>query len=195
MTYGKNRRLRRTGLWSLLLAFGCAGGDAARDGLADESAVAGAEGPEGTPAAATSPGGPGVTTGVVAGTPPGGLAQWIDEIRTAVDTLPALAEQNPAAAKNQALQLYVGRQEYIEIYYGTTGRAVKDAALAEAVMTAETRFHELLRTVNTPDGSVDTSALAAAASALAAQYDRVLERAAALQLDVDQLVLAAGGTR
>jgi hypothetical protein len=87
----------------------------------------------------------------------------------------------------------VGRQEYIEIYYGTTGRAVKDAALAEAVMTAEARFHDLLRTVNTPDGSVDAGALGSAAAALSGQYDRVLARAGELGVDTERLVLAGGG--
>jgi hypothetical protein len=141
------------------------------------------------PGAETSPGSGGAD-GLIQGTPAGGLGNWIEEIRTGLDTLPELASRDPAAAKNQALLLYVGRQEYIEIYYGTTGRAVKDAELAESVMTAEARFHELLQVVNQPDGSIDGGALGKAAQALDRQYDRVLGRARELELDTNRLELA-----
>jgi hypothetical protein len=111
-----------------------------------------------------------------------------------VDTLAALAARDAAAAKNQALLLYVTRQEYIEIYYGNVGRAVTDSTLAESVMTAETRFHELLQVANPPAGAIDGAALRKAVSALDAQYDLVLARARELDLDLGQLRLAPGGS-
>jgi len=164
--------------------------NAAGGTAAAEPAVTGVQAP-----AQSAAGADGLVDGLVEGTPAGGLGRWIGEVRSGLDSLPELARRDPAAAKNQALLLYVTRQEYLEIYYGTTGRAVKDAALAEAVMTAEARFHDLLRAVNTPAGGIDTFALTHAAAALGTQYDRVLQRAGALGIDPARLQLAAGGPR
>lgn len=164
---------------SLLVLGACAPADA-------DPAEGSAEAP-----AATSPA---ADTTLFAGTPAGGMEQWIGEIRAGVDSLPELAERDPAAAKNLALTLYVSRQEYVELYYGTTARAARDAELNEAVMTAEARFHDLLRVVNTPEGAIDTAALEAAGSALSEQYEVVLERARALGIDTSRLVLAGGAS-
>ena len=169
------------------VAAGCARGEPEPAGQGGEPGAGTSPGP-GAPAEG------GAADGLVAGTPAGGLERWIAEIRSGVDTLPALAARDAAAAKNQALLLYVTRQEYIEIYYGNVGRAVKDSSLAESVMTAETRFHELLQVANPPAGAIDGAALRKAAGALAAQYDRVLERARELDLDLGQLRLAPGGS-
>jgi hypothetical protein len=168
--------------------------EAARPNLA-APAVAAAESEAATTAGGMAAAPAGSAGGVVQGTPPGGLGGWIGEIRSGLDTLAALARRDAAAAKNQALMLYVTRQEYIEIYYGTIGRAVKDEALAEAVMTAETRFHELLTVANQPDGTMDESALRSAAQALEDQYDRVLARAKELKLDLSKLRLAVGAVQ
>jgi len=158
------------------------------------SAEAGEERAAGTsPVIREAEGGAANGEGLVSGTPAGGLGQWIAEVRAGLDTLPELAARDAAAARNEALLLYVNRQEYIEIYFGTTGRAVKDARLAEAVVTAEARFHELLTTVNALDRAIDVGALRAAASRLSEEYDRVLGRAAELRLDLDALALEPGG--
>ncbi|HSJ14703.1 MAG TPA: hypothetical protein VK939_09810 [Longimicrobiales bacterium] len=138
--------------------------------------------------------GAGADASLLAGTPEGGLERWVGEIRAGVDSLPALAARDASAAKNIALNLYVARQEYIELYYGTTARAVSDAELNEAVMTAEARFHDLLRVVNTPDGAIDTAALREAGAALGAEYDRVMARARVLGVDLTRPV-AVGGSR
>jgi hypothetical protein len=153
-------------------------------GCAEPDADAGA----GAPAAeATSPAAG--DTALYPGTPEGGLELWIGEVRAGVDSLPELASRDASAAKNVALNLYVGRQEFIELYYGTTARAARDAELNESVMTAESRFHDLLRVVNTPDGAIDTAALRDAGAALGAEYDRVLARARALDVDVTRPVV------
>ncbi|NJD09558.1 MAG: hypothetical protein FIB01_03600 [Gemmatimonadetes bacterium] len=131
--------------------------------------------------------------GLAAGTPAGGREGWIGEVRAGLAGMPELAERDPAAAKNRALQLYVTRQEYIEMYYGTAGRAVRGTELAEAVVTAESRFHALHRGLNPPDGRVDVRAVGPAAGALRDQYDLVLQRARQLGLDARRLRLPAGG--
>jgi len=112
-----------------------------------------------------------------------------------VSEIPAEARRDPSAAKNRALLLYVTRQEYIEIYYGATGRAVKDSALADAVTTAEARFHELLQTLNPAAGPVAVDSLGAEVRSLDRQYERVLARAQALGVALDRLELGAGVSR
>jgi hypothetical protein len=151
-----------------------------------ETAAVEAEAPASAPA--------GADTALYAGTPDGGLEHWIGEIRAGVDSLPGLAARDAASAKNVALNLYVTRQEYIELYYGTTARAAQDAQLNESVMTAESRFHDLLRVVNTPDGAIDTTALRQAGAALAAEYDRVLARARALNVDLARPAVGGGAS-
>jgi hypothetical protein len=136
----------------------------------------------------------GADTALYAGTPEGGLERWIGEIRAGVDSLPGLAARDAASAKNVALTLYVTRQEYIELYYGTTARAARDPELNASVMTAEARFHDLLRMVNTPDGAIDTTALRQAGGALAAEYDRVLARARTLNVDLARPVVGGGAS-
>lgn len=171
-------------------ALGCA-----RAETRDRNAEAASPGHDSLPAggAAVVPGGGPSASGEVPGTPEGGLERWVDEVRSGVAGLPELASRDPAAAKNQALQLYVTRQEYIEIYYGSGGRAVRDAALAEAVTTAESRFHDLLRILNPASGGVDCAAVRPAVGALNDQYDRVLRRARELGVDLGRLELPAGG--
>jgi hypothetical protein len=169
----------------LVAATACAPGDG--DAAPGTAGAAPASEQSTEPAAAAD-------TTVVAGTPEGGLERWIGEIRAGVDSLGDLAERDAAAAKNVALNLYVTRQEFIELYYGTTARAAKDAVLNEAVMTAEARFHDLLRVVNTPDGAIDTRLLRESAGAMDAQYDRVLARARELELDLSRPVAPGGAS-
>src|SRR5690606_30179442 len=52
------------------------------------------------------------------GLPPGGLEDWIADVRRGLAALPDQAATDPAAARVAAIELYAGRQEYIEIYYG-----------------------------------------------------------------------------
>lgn len=182
---------------ALVIAMGCARPEQV-DGKAASAFADSAARSAGAPAAVPREATAGARSGpaspsLVPGTPSGGLAQWIGEVRTGLAGVAEQVKRDPAAAKNQALQLYVTRQEYIEIYYGTAGRAVRDAVLAAAVTAAEARFHELLKVLNPPDGRVVATALPEVARALNEQYDVVLRRARELGVDVARLQLASGG--
>jgi hypothetical protein len=117
--------------------------------------------------------------GIIAGTPPGGLENWVQDIRDGTATLPELAATDPAAAQKAALDLYIGRQEYIEMYWGEGGRVSAGGPLGEAVMAAEARFHELMQALPGSGGKTDVNKVRTAVAALAAQYDAVLTAAKA----------------
>ncbi|MGH7501177.1 MAG: hypothetical protein ACREL7_05400 [Longimicrobiales bacterium] len=130
--------------------------------------------PEDGRAAAATEDGP---TALIAGTPPGGLADWVSDIRAGTRGIEAIAAEDPTMAQRTALDLYVGRQEYLEMYYGTNGRLSIGVAeaLGIAVMENEARFHELLQLLAaTP---VDTAAVRVKRDELHAQMDRVLAEA------------------
>jgi hypothetical protein len=114
---------------------------------------------------------------LIQGTPPGGLVDWIADIREGTSGIEVLAAEDATGAQRRALDLYVTRQEYLELYYGTNGRISSGVAveLGEAVMENETRFHEMLQLLAvTP---VDTAAVRVKREELHAQMDRVLEQA------------------
>src|SRR5687767_13502111 len=56
--------------------------------------------------------------GLIPGTPNGDLDNWIADIRTGITEVARLAATDVAAAQRKALDLYVTRQEYSEMYYG-----------------------------------------------------------------------------
>ena len=91
--------------------------------------------------------------GLIPGTPPGDEGDWIADIRNGIADIPELAAKDAAAAQKKALELYVTRQEYSEMYYGVNGRNKATPELAEAIATAETRFHDLMKLLSstTPD--------------------------------------------
>lgn len=128
--------------------------------------------------------------GLIKGTPDGDLDRWVADIRAGIAPLPAQSRTDAAAAGRQALDLYIGRQEYIEMYYGDGGRLNASAALGAEVEAAETRFHELMKLFNAPP--VESAAVAAAVKALDAQQVRVLEewRRGKARLDRDALAAA-----
>src|SRR5919106_6276136 len=72
----------------------------------------------GAPAAA----GNAVTDSLIPGTPPGDLGEWVADIRNGIAGVPKLVASDAAAAQRAALDLYVTRQEYAEMYYGVDGR-------------------------------------------------------------------------
>jgi len=84
---------------------------------------------------------PGADGERIPGTPDGGLADWIDDIRATLDHLPV---DSPAVARQRVLDAYLGRQEFIEMYYGAGGRLAPRAELVASVDEAEARFHELM---------------------------------------------------
>ncbi|HUP88951.1 MAG TPA: hypothetical protein VM100_06365 [Longimicrobiales bacterium] len=83
--------------------------------------------------------------GLIPGTPAGDEGDWVADIRKGISLIPAMVEKDPAAAQKKALELYVTRQEYSEMYYGANGRNKATAELATAITTAEERFHDLLK--------------------------------------------------
>ena len=91
--------------------------------------------------------------GLIPGTPTGDLGDWVKDIREGIAKLPALARTNVAAAQSRALELYVTRQEYNEMYYGVNGRTKVSEELAKEIATAEERFHELLQLLGTKNPS------------------------------------------
>jgi hypothetical protein len=124
--------------------------------------------PEPTPQTAPPP-----SSDLVAGTPQGDVEEWIADVRAGMD---AVLSGDPAAVHRRVLDLYVSRQEYIEMYYGPGGRMSPPQGLADAVKLAETRFHEVMRLT----GSTPTAAkqeLTKAVNELKAQYDTVLAHA------------------
>jgi hypothetical protein len=115
-------------------------------------------------------------SGVIAGTPPGGLEDWVAAIREGLAGLPGVVAADTAGALQRALDLYVGRQEFIELYWGPSGRLSGDAVgLGASVLEAESRFHELLQLLAAPP--VDTATVRGKTAELFAQLDRVLVEA------------------
>lgn len=170
------RNLRWPAAAILLLACAIAG-------CGERAASRGAREVEATPSsppssAGAAPGAPSVAgaSAPVPGTPAGGLSDWITDIRRGIASLAAAVVRDAAAAQRRALDLYVSRQEYIELYYGPRGRLSSDVRLGEAVQEAEQRFHELMRLLVGPPPP-DSARVRAAVEALDAQLTAV-ERAA-----------------
>jgi hypothetical protein len=126
--------------------------------------------------------------------PPGGLADWIEDVREGLAALPARAAADPAAAQRLALDHYVGRQEYIELFYGANGRLTAGETLGPAVMSAEAKFHDLMLLLG---GSPppDSTRVRAAVDALLAEYDRVLQEANRAGVPLDPHTASNGGGR
>jgi hypothetical protein len=114
-------------------------------------------------------------TGFATGTPAGALPEWIAEIKKGIARLPEQAEKDPAGAQKVAMDLYLTRQEYIEMYW-SAARLPTTPALSQAVKDAETRFHEVLGLVG-PSSKANRAQVSAAVKALDAQYDVVLREA------------------
>ncbi len=119
---------------------------------------------------------PAANNELIVGTPKGDVEEWIADVQTALDSVSAGLTSAPDAVHRQVLDLYVTRQEYIEMYYGPGGRMTPTRQLSDAVKLAETRFHELMRlTGATPPAA--TSEINKGIVALKAQYRTVLKEA------------------
>jgi hypothetical protein len=115
---------------------------------------------------------------LIQGTPPGGLEDWVNEIVSGIAGLASAAETDAVAAQRRALDLYVGRQEYIEMYWGPQGRLKPDSGAAElgdAVLEAETKFHDVLQVLAA--ARLDTAKLRTDLTELDARLSRVLAQA------------------
>ena len=73
-------------------------------------------------------------------TPAGGLEDWIGEVEKGLADLPSLAVKDVGAAQKKAMDLYLSRQEYIEMYWGSGARLKPSPVLIQAVTDAESRF-------------------------------------------------------
>jgi len=106
----------------------------------------------------------------VDGIPAGGIRQWVDDIRAGLDEVRA----DPAASRPRVIDLYVGRQEYIEMYYGPNGEltGADHPELAEAVRAQEALFHELMGLTGAAE--VDAAAVEAKVAEIEAQSERVM---------------------
>lgn len=91
--------------------------------------------------------------GLLPGTPAGDEGDWITEIRQGIKAIPAMAEKDAPAAQKRALELYVTRQEYSEMYYGVNGRNKVSDEMGKEIATAEERFHDLLKLLGTKSPS------------------------------------------
>lgn len=84
--------------------------------------------------------------GQMEGTPAGGLDDWLRDIEAG---LPVMGDvvSDWRATQRSAVQLYVERQEYIEMYWGPSGRLQGEggAPLAASVAGLETAFHEFMQ--------------------------------------------------
>lgn len=109
--------------------------------------------------------------GLIPGTPEGDLGDWVKDIRRGLDDVADIAKTDVAGAQKKTLDLYVTRQEYAEMYYGVDGRAKATEELAQAIETAEERFHELMKLLGT--ATPQPSAVVAAIDALDAQQTSV----------------------
>lgn len=110
--------------------------------------------------------------GLIPGTLPGDLGDWVEQIRSGIATLPAESQKDAPAAQRKAIQLYVSRQEYNEMYYGTEGRIhTNSPELGKAIETAEAHFHTLMRLLGTPHPARES--VQAAVDALDAQQAHV----------------------
>lgn len=136
----------------------------------DESESTGEAGGAATPVRAD--------TGLIQNTPEGGVLDWVADIQAGLDSIPAVAARDPAAAQSQVLNLYVTRQEYLEMYYGPGGRLEVSGALAGTIEAAESRFHALMQEL--AGEAPDPATIMALTDSLSAQVAEVRGAAEAL---------------
>ncbi len=87
--------------------------------------------------------------------PPGSLTDWLSDMRTRVKTIPEKFATDAVVAQQAVMDVYITRQEYVEAYYGAAGVVSKGGQLGDAVMVAETMFHDLMKLVGaTPKSDV-----------------------------------------
>lgn len=82
---------------------------------------------------------------------------------------------SPVEAREAALEMYLARQEYIEMYYGAGGRYEAGEAVAAAVDRSEERFHELTQLLMASPAA-EAERVRAAAEAVVAAHGEVVER-------------------
>lgn len=94
------------------------------------------------------------------------------------------ASYDPTAVRKRVLDLYVTRQEYIEMYWGPGGRLAAGESLGAAVEASEARFHDLMIMLGeTPPPPA--SRVSEAGSAVVAAHELVLEEARSAGISLD----------
>jgi FTR1 family protein len=86
------------------------------------------------------------------GAPPGSMLDWISEMRTRVKVIPEMVAKDAAATQREVLDIYIGRQEFLEQYYGPAGTVSAGGELGDAVILAERMFHDLMGLVGKASG-------------------------------------------
>lgn len=150
----------------------------------------------GSPAARTqreqsgeAPGGGAPQAAVPSGIPEGGIERWVSDIRDGLEEVMA----DPSAAGSRVVSLYVGRQEYIEMFYGPGGQITGQdhPKLADAVMTQEARFHELMQLTGS---DAPPEEVVAKVEELEGQLDRTLQEARQAGVPLDRGSSAEDGS-
>jgi hypothetical protein len=131
----------------------------------------------------------------IEGTPAGGLKEWVAEIQAGLEGLSDKARADGKAAQKFAVDLYVGRQEWLERYWGTYGLLTQGVApeLGQAVMDAETRFHELLTLLTAEQR--EGARVDAAIAALRVQLGVVLRHAESANVALEPPAESAGDSQ
>jgi hypothetical protein len=89
--------------------------------------------------------------------PPGGQADWVRDIRTGLDTVPALAALDRGEALHAVQELYTRRFEALRQFYGEGGAIDAGGAVASAIGTAGARLQQLMRELAST--AADTTAI------------------------------------
>lgn len=105
--------------------------------------------------------------------PPGDVTAWIDEMTDGLREVPSLGREHAAA---RITELYIGRQEYLELLYADGGAVSGDGhrLLDAHIRSAESAFHELMtltRTHDSRDGSIDEAVARAIGDLVAARRE------------------------
>ncbi|HEX6307617.1 MAG TPA: hypothetical protein VFZ69_05475 [Longimicrobiales bacterium] len=100
--------------------------------------------------------------------PAGGQADWIADLRSGLDTVPALAALDRGEALHEVQELYSRRFEPLRQFYGVGGAIDAGAAVAQAIEEAGTQLQQLMRHLasNTADSAAIDAAVTASREAL-----------------------------
>jgi hypothetical protein len=87
------------------------------------------------------------------GKPAGSMLDWVAEMRTRVRAVPEMLGRDATAAQREVLDIYIGRQEFLEQYYGPAGTVSAGGPLGDEVILAERMFHDLMGLVGQGSGA------------------------------------------
>jgi hypothetical protein len=122
--------------------------------------------------------------------PAGGYMDWIAEIRTGLDSVPADAAVDRGDAQHAVQELYTRRFAYLVEFYGPGGATHAGDALASTIDAAGARLQELMRSLADDRAAAEhiTASVRAAQDALTAIEAQA--RAAGLPPEAPRLPIA-----